>query len=174
MNVRPWLLALAIPLLLVPVLEGQTPGGPSPSPCATAEHRQFDFWVGTWDVTTPDGKPAGTNRIELVLNGCVLLENWEGAKGGAGKSFSLYEAATRQWTQTWVDASGSRVVLTGGREGEKMVLRNAWVTAEGKKMRSDLTWTPLPDGKVRQIWRQSSDDGATYTVTFDGIYAKRS
>ena len=24
-------------------------GGP-PAPCADAEHRQFDFWVGQWDV----------------------------------------------------------------------------------------------------------------------------
>jgi hypothetical protein len=27
--------------------------------CAVPEHRQFDFWLGTWEVTTPDGKLPG-------------------------------------------------------------------------------------------------------------------
>ena len=31
--------------------------------CCTENHRAFDFWVGTWQVTNPDGSPAGTNTI---------------------------------------------------------------------------------------------------------------
>ncbi len=27
-------------------------------------NHDFDFWIGDWNVTTSDGKPAGTNRIE--------------------------------------------------------------------------------------------------------------
>jgi hypothetical protein len=28
----------------------------SPPPaCSAAEHRQFDFWIGRWEVFTPDG-----------------------------------------------------------------------------------------------------------------------
>jgi hypothetical protein len=145
-----------------------------PPACTAAEYRQFDFWLGSWDVTTPAGQPAGTNRIELVLDGCVLLEHWTGQGGGAGKSFSMYVAAEKQWSQTWVDASGNRVVLTGGWQGGRMVLANAWKARDGKDMATDLTWTPLPDGKVRQVWRQSSDGGVTWTTTFDGIYTKRS
>jgi hypothetical protein len=144
-----------------------------PPACAGPEHRQFDFWVGTWDVATPAGKPAGSNRIERVLDGCVLLEHWTGQGGGSGKSFSMYVAAEKQWSQTWVDSSGNRIVLTGGWKGDRMVLANAWKGRDGKDMASDLTWTPLPDGRVRQVWRQSSDGGATWTTTFDGLYTKR-
>ncbi len=144
----------------------------APAPCTAADHREFDFWLGAWDVTTPDGEPAGTNRIESVLGGCALLEHWEG-RGGAGKSLTLYVAADRQWNQTWVDAAGNRVVLTGGLDGSRMVLRNAWTGADGARMRSELSWTPQPDGAVRQVWRQSPDDGATYRTTFDGIYRRR-
>ncbi|MEQ1516386.1 MAG: hypothetical protein ABL931_07860, partial [Usitatibacteraceae bacterium] len=45
-------------------------------PCLSIENRQFDFWIGDWDVTTPDGKLAGTNLIKPILAGCVLHENW--------------------------------------------------------------------------------------------------
>jgi hypothetical protein len=145
----------------------------APPACSTPEHRQFDFWIGTWDVTTPDGKPAATNRIELVLGGCVLLEHWEGSGGGAGKSFSMYVAAEKQWSQTWVDQGGNRIMLTGGLRDGKMVLSNAWRSPAGKAMASDLTWTPMSDGRVRQVWRQSSDGGATWTTTFDGFYRRR-
>lgn len=130
-------------------LAAQAQPGSTPPPCSTAEHRQFDFWVGEWTVTTPDGKPAGTSQVEQVLGGCTPLEHWTGAGGGAGKGLSLYLAADREWNRTWVDASGNRIVLTGGPDGNRMVLRNAWTSAEGARMRSELSWTPQSDGTVR-------------------------
>lgn len=167
--------ALMLSLAVVTLAAGahaQQPPSAGSRPCTTPAHRAFDFWIGDWDVTTPDGAPAGTNRIESVLGGCALLEHWEG-RGGAGKSLTLYVAAERQWNQTWIDASGNRVVLTGGLDGSRMVLRNAWTGPDGARMRSELSWTPQPDGSVRQVWRQSRDDGATYQTTFDGIYRRR-
>lgn len=165
--------------LVALLLVGGTPLGssaqtPAPHPsCGSAEHHQFDFWIGEWTVTTPAGKTAGTSRIEGVLGGCALLEHWSGTGGAEGKSLSLYVAADHQWNQTWVDGEGNRIVLTGGMEGSRMVLRNAW-KERGKPMRSELSWTPAPDGSVRQVWRQSEDDGATWTTTFDGIYRRKS
>ncbi len=143
-----------------------------PAPCATSEHRQFDFWVGDWTVTTPDGKPAGTSRIESVLGGCALLEHWSGATGAAGKSLTLWVAADRQWNQTWVDGAGNRIVFTGSFDGTRMVLTTAGVTADGKATSSELSWTPQSDGAVRQVWRQTSDGGATWATTFDGLYRR--
>ncbi len=147
-------------------------GPPPPAPCATPEHRQFDFWVGEWTVTTPDGQPAGTSRIESVLGGCALLEHWTSARGGGGKSLTLYVAADKQWNQTWVDAAGNRIVFTGGLDGARMVLGNAWTGEGGKAMRSELSWTPQPGEAVRQVWRQSEDGGATWATTFDGLYRR--
>jgi hypothetical protein len=37
-----------------------------PRPCTAPLHRQFDFWVGAWDVIGANGQFAGTNRIELT------------------------------------------------------------------------------------------------------------
>ena len=36
-----------------------------------------------------------------------------------------------------------------------------------------ITWERLPDGRVRQLWESSKDGGTTWTVAFDGYYAKR-
>jgi tetratricopeptide (TPR) repeat protein len=46
-------------------------------PCAyNPLNRQFDFWVGEWDVVTAEGaNPAGSSRIELILGDCVIQEN---------------------------------------------------------------------------------------------------
>jgi hypothetical protein len=60
---------------------------PTPIPCSAAEHRHFDFWVGTWEVRGPKGQVAGTNRIESILKRCGLHESWSGAGGTRGESF---------------------------------------------------------------------------------------
>ncbi|WP_245917623.1 hypothetical protein [Aureitalea marina] len=41
-------------------------------PCCTPEHRAFDFWIGEWEVTNPDGSEAGVNTITRIEDGCVL------------------------------------------------------------------------------------------------------
>jgi hypothetical protein len=37
-------------------------------------------------------------------------------------------------------------------------------------MQNRITWTPHPDGSVRQLWEQSTDEGKTWQVAFDGLY----
>lgn len=52
-----------------------------PKPCTTRpEYRQFDFWIGEWDVQA-GGNQAGTNSVQLILGDCVIFENWIGAAG---------------------------------------------------------------------------------------------
>jgi hypothetical protein len=36
-----------------------------------------------------------------------------------------------------------------------------------------ITFTPLPDGKVRQEWATSADKGKTWQVSFLGSYEKQ-
>lgn len=44
------------------------------APCDAPAHREFDFWLGQWQVHTPDGEMAGSNHIERGYGGCVLHE----------------------------------------------------------------------------------------------------
>jgi hypothetical protein len=59
------------------------------SACAAPEYHQFDFWLGDWDaydVGTPD-KIVARNKVDRLLDGCVLREDYHGTNGGAGQSF---------------------------------------------------------------------------------------
>lgn len=43
----------------------------TPAPCSAPEYRQFDFWIGRWNVYGPDGRLAGTNDVTREFDGCV-------------------------------------------------------------------------------------------------------
>jgi hypothetical protein len=71
-------LAVAIAgLLLVP--SGHA--APPPAPCSSPEHRQFDFWIGDWRVSKPDGTFVGMNRITREYGNCVVHEHYATGKG---------------------------------------------------------------------------------------------
>jgi len=151
------------------------PPPPRPSPCAPAEHRQFDFWLGDWEVRNPAGTIVGHNRIESAHDGCVLIEHWTSVAGVTGTSVNIYDRDRRQWHQTWVDSGGGLLMLAGGTRGAAMVLVGDAFDADAptKSARQRITWTPLADGRVRQLWESSSDRGATWSVVFDGLYARK-
>jgi hypothetical protein len=146
---------------------------PAPPPCTAPEHRQFDFWIGDWIVHDPSGKLVGENHITRLHNGCVLHENWTGRGGFTGSSLNAYDAERKKWHQTWVDGSGGVLTLDGEFADGRMTLdgRSA-PDAQGVVTLQRITWTPLPDGRVRQLWQSSTDAGRTWTVAFDGYYSK--
>ena len=145
----------------------------STPPPLPPESHQFDFWIGEWTVTTPDGKPAGSNKIEAIAGHAGLLENWTGVGGGSGKSLNTYNRAKRQWQQFWVGSGGGVLELSGGLGDGSMVLSGEHAV-RGQTMMEKITWTPNPDGSVRQHWEQSADGGKTWTDAFDGLYRKKS
>jgi hypothetical protein len=145
---------------------------PPPHPCASTAHSEFDFWVGDWDVTLADGKPAGTNHIERILADCVVFENWQSASSPfAGKSFNTYDPLTGMWSQVWVDTGGSTIHFQGKRSGNVMAMTGAQKNATGT-MHFEMSYTANDDGTVRQLWRQSQD-GKKWAVIFDGLYRRR-
>lgn len=141
--------------------------------CTSEQHRQFDFWVGDWLVRTPDGEVAGENRIDKTLNGCVLLENWQGAKGSTGKSFNMYFERDGRWHQTWVDGRGGRLDLAGEFGEGRMVLSGEMPARDGGAVLHEIAWTPLENGTVKQHWRASRDGGESWNDLFVGIYEKK-
>ena len=142
---------------------------PPPAPCASAEHRQFNFWVGDWRVATPDGTVAGTNHITLEYGGCVVHEHYVTGKGYSGESLNMYDAARKVWHQTWVDDGGLLLTLEGRWDGKSMVLEGKAPDASGAMTKQRITWTPNADGSVRQLW-ETLDAKGTWTVAFDGKY----
>jgi len=142
------------------------------APCDTPAHRAFDFWLGEWQVRTPDGKLAGTNRIEREYGGCVLHERYTTGRGYSGESLNVYDAPRQVWHQTWVDSSGLLLLLEGGLRERRMVLEGQTVGADGRAVKHRISWTPDPDGSVRQLW-ESTDADSKWTTTFDGLYTRK-
>ena len=142
------------------------------APCAAQENRAFDFWLGEWQVATPDGKVVGTNRIESEYNGCVLHERYTTGRGYSGESLNIYDAGKKVWHQTWVDTSGTLLVLEGGIRNGSMVLEGQTVGTDAQVTKHRITWTPNADGSVRQWW-ESTDAKGQWITAFDGAYTRK-
>jgi hypothetical protein len=143
-----------------------------PAPCASAEHRQFDFWIGDWEVTGARGQKAGTNRIERILGGCALYESWTGAGPSRGHSLNAFDTGDNKWHQTWMDNSGTVLLITGGIVNGEMVMEGERRLPDGTRQLERITWTPNADGSVRQHWQSSRDAGMRWTTVFDGVYRR--
>ncbi len=183
------LLLAVLPWSPAPPQAPASPTTPPPKPfdCSAPEHRQFDFWVGEWDVvpnpaTIPPGTPppaAGqkpaSNVIEKVHGGCVLLENWV-ATGQTGQSFNLYDRASRRWHQTWVDSGGGLHEYWGELKDGNMVFAGEIPLGPGSRFAGRrvvrLTFFPMGPDKVRQFSEALNMDG-TWSVNYDLIYTRR-
>ena len=159
--------------LLAGLAWSSLPAAPAaPAGCTSAEHRQFDFWVGDWEVRKLDGTVVAHNRIEKEHGGCVVHENYTNTSGYSGESLNAYDASRKVWHQSWVDNGGLLLLLEGGLRDGNMVLEGKTTGADGKETRHRITWTPNADGSVRQFW-QSTDAKGEWTTAFDGRYVRK-
>ena len=150
-------------------------------PCAAAQYKAFDFWLGEWDVF-PAGKQkqVASSRIEKLYGGCAVRENWmplrAGGAGGAGGSLNTIDPASGRWRQFWVDGSGGGPVeFTGGPVEGRMVLTGFWrgVNGPGKDGLIRMTYTSIDADTVRQHGELSSDHGLTWSTSFDFTYKRK-
>jgi hypothetical protein len=150
-----------------------TPPAPPPPACTAPEHRQFDFWVGRWDVY-----PTGTQRlvahslIERLYADCVIRESWMPLRGGGGSSLNTWRPAEHHWRQLWADSQNGWIDFSGGMEGEAMVLTASTPAANGSPSLTRMTYTRNTDGSVRQAGTVSSDGGRTWQPSFDFTYVR--
>lgn len=145
------------------------------STCDAEEQRQFDFWLGEWEVRDPQGELVGHNSITPAVGGCGLREQWRGVRGLLGTSLNAWSAATRSWHQTWIDSSGTVLLLEGGIRDGAMVLEGVAPLPEdgGRVVRHRISWSLIdedPDA-VRQHW-ETSASGDDWETVFDGRYAR--
>lgn len=141
------------------------------SQCSAPEYRQFDFWLGHWNVSIENDNVIRTNRISLINNGCTLLEEYTTPDGYQGKSLNMYDRASGMWHQTWMDNSGLVLKLSGKFIDGKMVMAGKTQTAQGIQL-NKITWQTLADGRVNQHWQTSRDNGKTWQTAFNGYYQK--
>ncbi len=171
--------AVLVLMMAVPLsAQSSPPTAPAPAkslpPCSAPQYRQFDFWVGKWDVR-PNGKQTiiAHSLIESLYGGCAIRENWMPLGGGGGGSLSNFDSGTGQWRQAWVDSSGTRVDFTGDYVGDAMAITGNWrgINGPGKDALVRMTYTRQPGGAVRQLGELSTDGGKSWGPSFDFIYS---
>ncbi|MEP6901041.1 MAG: tetratricopeptide repeat protein [Actinomycetota bacterium] len=142
-------------------------------PCIySAQARQFDFWVGDWDVYNTQGQKAGMNSVQLFSDGCGLLENWKSSVGGDGKSINFYDAGTGKWYQSWIGTGGGALRYAGNFTDGAMRFEGETV-ANGIKTLQKLTFSKIDENTVRQLFEASADDGKTWTIAYDLKYVRK-
>ena len=140
-------------------------------PCAQPEAGQFDFWLGSWELTwpggqggTPEGQQGkGRNVIERILGSCVIQENFSRADSSyIGKSWSVYNPIRNLWQQTWVDNTGGYLVFTGEFKAGRMELRTAPFERNGKTFISRMVFHNIQENSFDWDWQRSADEGQSW------------
>src|SRR5215468_9584665 len=146
-----------------------------PSPCSAPEFHQLDFWAGDWDVFDVDHSTTQVARVKVdrILDGCVLREDYQDNEGHQGQSFSIYDAALKAWHQSWVTNRGQLLLLDGGVHGDEVVLSATEHLLDGKSKLIRGTWKPV-EGGVREIAVTSLDDGKSWKPWFDLMFRPHS
>jgi tetratricopeptide (TPR) repeat protein len=143
-------------------------------PCLfVPEAKNFDFWVGEWDVYNKQEQKAGISVIEKISSGCGILENWINVLGLPGKSINFYDFAAKKWFQYWIGSDGIPIRFEGNYENGAMRYLGEYTSANGEKTISRLTFFNLDVNTVRQLGEDSSDGGKTFTVSYDLKYVRR-
>jgi hypothetical protein len=143
---------------------------PKTSACQAPEYKQFNFWVGDWDAFDAGSTVVVAHlKVNPLLDGCALREQYEGADGHKGESLSIYDASRKVWHQTWVTNRGELLTIEGGFKDGEMILTGADRTADGRERRVRGIWKAEGAG-VRETAVRSTDGGKTWQPWFDLIF----
>jgi uncharacterized protein (TIGR02246 family) len=147
-------------------------------PCMhNARHREFDFWIGDWDVRPagqPATGPAARNIVTADEDGCVITEHWRPGSGSQGRSFNLYDRSLGVWRQTWVDNVGGQHDYRGNLKDGNMVFMGEIATPGLPGRRTTrLTFFNISRDSVRQFNEFTLDSGKTWQVGYDLMYVRR-
>jgi hypothetical protein len=163
------LILVSCSLLAKPNADPRSASGSPSSACAEFSYRQFDFWIGDWvvaDVVSP--AIVAHAKIDSILDGCVLREDYQATDGHAGQSLTVYDASRSVWHQTWVTNGGTLLEIEGKFENGEMMLSGR--NQKGEVVRG--TWKPV-NGGVREMAEKSGDDGKTWVPWFDLMFRPR-
>ena len=142
-------------------------------PCTGAEFRQFDFWIGDWDLVvrarsapTSDqwGEAKGHQHVESILAGCAIAEHFTAEGPGtpwSGASYSSWQPKLGAWRQTWVDDSGGYLAFRGSVEHGAMTLYGEPRDVGGKRVQMRMVFQDVTASSLHWEWQRSDDDWAT-------------
>ncbi|RMI19693.1 MAG: DUF1579 domain-containing protein [Calditrichaeota bacterium] len=182
MNTQSWKILALMAFFLLGSGWAIGQGDSRPRPCDLPEGRQFDFWLGEWELSWPAeqfGGPAGTrghgtNVVTRILDGCIIQESFAFPEGNFyGHSFSAYDAAARVWRQTWVDNRGGYLTFTGTFKDGVMELRTEPYRRNGTTYISRMVFRNITPDALDWDWQRSADGGQTWEDIWNIHYRRK-
>ena len=169
------LITIALASLSLPVFS-QTTGD---------KRRQFDFWIGEWDVNlrvrqkdnTWLDKHKSVARIYPILNGKAILELWsENETGINGYSLRYYNPKKGVW-DLWLNWAGNN---RSGTNGMECIFRHKRAECFSKRrinestnLISRYTFSDAHSGSVRWDDAYSRDGGKTWSNNWIMEFTRR-
>lgn len=140
---------------------------PRAQACSAPEFRQFDFWLGDWQVRKPDGSPDGSAHIEVVPNGCAVLEYRTFANGDVGTAINIFDPLSRQWEQLW-SSPGTTVRLKGKPAAASAMAMDGELVSPRAALPLRVTWEARPGREVMQRFEVQRD--GQWKPLFQSLY----
>lgn len=141
--------------------------------CQSAPYKQFNFWVGEWEVLDTNSNVIGHNSILKKENNCLIHENWKSTKGFTGESFNYFDSSDSTWNQLWIGQQGNILKLKGKYNDnlKSMVLSDKHSNPNGNII-NEITWTKTEKGNVIQTWKTFNTLEKKEQIIFKGIYQR--
>jgi len=174
------LAVFSLAVMTLPQLHAQQTSAAPQNPCAAPQQKQFDFWVGEWELTWPGEKPSetghGTNSIKRIMDGCVVQENFSGGDSMhlRGTSVSTFDPRSGHWKQTWVDNEGGYLDFTGDFANGQMILQREFTQKNGARVMQRMVWKNISATEMDWSWEASRDGGKTWQVNWPIHYKRKS
>jgi hypothetical protein len=155
-----------------------TSGAQNKNGCDTPGCRQFDFWIGEWNLEWQrnDGQiEKGSNSVKKTLDECVIIEQFNGNSnpGLKGMSISTFDANRGKWRQTWVDNQGNHIHYCGEMVDGKMVLERV-VKVDGQTFHQRMVYYNITENAIDWDLETSTDNGKTWRLTWRIHYKRKS
>jgi hypothetical protein len=145
-------------------------------PCYQDKHNhEFDFWIGEWNVyVNGTNSYAGNSIIQRISGGCAILENWQSAIS-EGKSLNFIDDSTHKWKQVWVGSypNGKQDFINGEYKDSVMRFTFTSLDPQGHTIQGKFSFFNEGPSQVRQLNETSSDNGKTWTVSYDFTYKRK-
>lgn len=140
--------------------------------CCQGHYQDFSFWLGDWVVYDTADTQIGQNLILSLQDKCAMQENWE-SSNSTGTSYNYYNSTDSTWNQVWIDNQGGSLVLKGNLQDGAMVLRSELVKTPRAEYFNKVTWTPMEDGSVLQLWEFVDENDKVLYEAFRGKYVRK-
>jgi hypothetical protein len=166
----PFLLAIACFCLAAPsVVLAQD----SPACVANPESRQLDFWLGDWTVSYPGMPATSSSKVHLWLDKCLVVESWVGGKGHTGENMFAYSSDDKSWHGMFADNEGRVHIFEGKVAQGSAEFTGSSRGPNGEAVLNRVKVVRLSDRSVKQTWEKSRDNGATWSMEFQGDYTRK-